>query len=43
MIFKDFNGKLFFIMHYPNSPYGVERAKIIEIKEITDEPFLEMI
>ena len=43
MIFKDFDGKLFLIMHYPNSPYGAERAKIMEIEEISDEPYLEII
>ena len=43
MICKDFDGKLFLIMHYPNSPYGAERAKIMEIEEISDEPYLEII
>ena len=43
MIFKDFDGKLLFTMHYPNEPYGAERAKIMEIKEISDEPYLEII
>ena len=43
MIFKDFDGKLFFTMHYPNSPYGEERAKIMEIEEISNEPYLKII
>ena len=41
MIFKDFDGKLFFTMHYPNFPYGEERAQIMEIEEIPDEPYLK--
>ena len=41
MIFKDFDGKLFFTMHYPNSPYGEERAQIMGIEEIPDEPYLK--
>ena len=40
MIFKSFEGKLNFVMHYPNEPYGAERAQITEIKEITEEPYL---
>lgn len=40
MILKDFDGKMFFTMHYPNSPYGAERAKIVEIEEILNEPYL---
>ena len=43
MIFKDFDGKLFFIMHCPNTPHGAERAKIMEIEEISDEPYIEII
>ena len=43
MIFKDFNGRLFFTMHYPNSPYGSERAQITEIRELPNEPYLEII
>ena len=43
MIFKDFDGKLRFTMHYPNGPYGAERAKIMRIEEISDEPYLEII
>ena len=42
MIFKDFGGKLLFTMHYPNTPYGAERAKIMEIEEIPDEPYLKI-
>ena len=40
LIFKSFDGKLNFVMHYPNEPYGAERAKITEIKEISEEPYL---
>lgn len=40
MIFKSFDGKLNFVMHYPNEPYGAERAQITEIKEIPEEPYL---
>lgn len=40
MIFKSFDGKLNFVMHYPNEPYGAERARITEIKEIPEEPYL---
>ena len=40
MIFKSFDGKLNFTMHYPNEPYGAERAQITEIKEIPEEPYL---
>ncbi len=43
MIFKDFDGKLLFTMHYPNEPYGAERAKIMKIEEISDEPYLKII
>ena len=28
-------------MHYPNGPWGAERAKIMEIAEIPDEPYLK--
>ena len=43
MIFKDFDGKMFFTIHYPNGPYGVERAKIMKMEEISDEPYLKII
>lgn len=43
MIFRDFNGKLFFTMHYPNLPYGSERTLIKEIREISNEPYLEIV
>ena len=38
-----FDGKLLFTMHYPNGPYGAERAKIMRIEEISDEAYLEII
>lgn len=41
MIFKDFDKKLRFTMHYPNEPHGAERAKIMEIEEIPDEPYIK--
>lgn len=43
MIFKDFDGKMFFTMHYPNGPYGAERAEIMKIEEISNEPYLKII
>lgn len=42
MIFNTFDGKAMFTMHHPNTPLGAERAQITEIREITDEPFLEI-
>lgn len=43
MIFNTFEGKTMFTMHHPNTPSGAERAQITEIREISDEPFLEII
>lgn len=43
MIFNTFDGKTMFTMHHPNTPSGAERAQIAEIREISDEPFLETI
>jgi hypothetical protein len=42
MIFKDLNGDLRFTMHFPNSPYGAERAKLYYLSEINEDPFLSM-
>ena len=42
MIFKDLNGEMRFTMHFPNSPFGAERAKIFFLEEIKEEPFLKM-
>ena len=41
MIFKTFDNKLKFTLHYPNSPFGKERAKFYEIAETPEEPFLK--
>lgn len=43
MIFRTFEGKLFFTMHCPNLPSGVERPTLYEIKEIDEEPYLRII
>ena len=43
MIFKTFDGKIMFTMHYPNHPAGAERAQITEMKEVSEEPFLEIV
>ena len=42
MIFNDLNGKMRFTMHFPNSPFGAERAKIFFLEDINEEPFLKM-
>lgn len=42
MIFNDLNGKMRFTMHFPNSPFGAERAKIFFLEDIKEEPFLKM-
>jgi len=42
MIFKDLNGEMRFTMHFPNSPFGAERAKIFFLEDIKEEPFLKM-
>ena len=42
MIFKTFDGKMLFTMHHPNQPWGEERAHIMEIKEISEEPYLKI-
>lgn len=43
MIFKSFEGQLCFTMHHPNKPFGSERTQIIPIKEIEEEPYLELL
>ena len=30
-------------MHYPNGPWGAEKAKIMKIEEISDEPYLKTV
>jgi hypothetical protein len=42
MIFKDLNDEMRFTMHFPNSPFGAERAKIFFLEDIKEEPFLKM-
>lgn len=42
MIFKDLDNNLRFTMHYPNSPFGEERAKLYYLDEIDSDPFLAM-
>lgn len=41
MIFRGFDGNLYFTMHRPNSPGGAERAVLLPIREIDSEPYLE--
>ena len=43
MLFKDFNGNLKFTLHYPDVPFGEERARIYTVEEINEEPFLKII
>lgn len=43
MIFKGFDGKLKFTLHYPNGPFGEERAKIYTLEECIDDPFLKIV
>jgi len=40
MIFRAFDGQLYFTMHRPNSPWGAERAVLIPIRETDSEPYL---
>lgn len=40
MIFRSFEGDLYFTMHRPNSPGGAERAVLIPIRETQNEPYL---
>lgn len=40
MLFTDFEGNLRFTMHAPNSPYGLERAKLFYVEQIPEEPYL---
>lgn len=42
MIFKDLNNNLRFTMHYPNSPFGEERAKLYYLDEISSDPFFAL-
>lgn len=42
MIFRSFEGDLYFTMHAPNKPWGQERAHIFPLKEIENDPFLEI-
>ncbi|MDD6284756.1 MAG: glycoside hydrolase family 43 protein [Firmicutes bacterium] len=43
MIFKTFDGEMLFTMHHPNGPAGSERAAIMKLAEIPDEPFLKIV
>lgn len=36
MLFKDFDGELHLVIHVPNSPSGMERARIFDIEDIGD-------
>ena len=40
MIFRSFDGEMYFTMHRPNSPGGAERAVLIPIGELDNEPYL---
>ncbi len=40
MLFTDFEGNLRFTMHAPNSPYGLERARLYYAEQIPEEPYL---
>ena len=40
MLFKSFDGKLYFTMHAPNNPRGAERVCLFEMEEIPEEPYL---
>jgi len=42
MLFKTFDGELKFTLHFPNSPFGDERAVIHTVEEISTDPFLKM-
>ncbi len=42
MLFKAFDGNLKFTLHYPNGPFGDERAKIHSVTECKNEPFLQI-
>ena len=42
MIFRSFDGQLYFTMHAPNKPFGSERPRIIPIKETEEEPYLAL-
>jgi hypothetical protein len=34
MIFRSFEGKLYIVLHSPNSPGGAERAKLFELEDL---------
>ncbi|MBQ3084351.1 MAG: family 43 glycosylhydrolase [Clostridia bacterium] len=43
MLFKAFDGTLYFTMHAPNNPKNAERPHLFPVREIEDDPFLEII
>ena len=43
MIFKGFDGRLYFTMHYKEEMSGKERPCLIPFKEITEEPYIEIL
>ena len=40
MIFKSYDGHLYFTMHYREEPNSLEHPCLIEFEEILDEPFI---
>ncbi|MBQ4154931.1 MAG: family 43 glycosylhydrolase [Clostridia bacterium] len=43
MLFNTFDGDLKFTFHYPNTPFGEERAQVYSVEETTEEPFLKIV
>ncbi len=43
MLFTAFDGTEYFVMHAPNEPHGAERARLMRIVEIGEDPYLQLI